>query len=109
MPPQVFDEHAHAGQQVEAGVFVEGLVEKLALALHQGLHFGREVVALFQQLKNVARRLAQERGVFGSRNGNAQLGELREESVVVQRLGVDKNAVHVEDYGVNHADGNRDY
>ena len=105
---QVFDEGAHAGQQVEAGVFVERFIEQLALAHHHGFHVLRKAISLLEQLENVARRLAQKRGVLGGRNGNAQLGKLRKERIVVQGLGVDYDAVHVENNRTNHAGGSKE-
>nr|GFC60022.1 hypothetical protein [Tanacetum cinerariifolium] len=52
----------------------------------------------------------EEGGVLLIRNGQAQLAKLRKKGVVVDGLGVNNDAIHVEDYGTNHAapeDGQR--
>jgi hypothetical protein len=54
-------------------------------------------------LEYVARRLAQESGVFGFRDRETQLGKFSEKSVMMDGLSVDNDAVHVEDDRANHA------
>ena len=78
-------------------------LNNFALAGQQVCHVLRQVILCLQLLEHVARRLAQEGGVFGFGDGNAQLGKQREKSVVMNRLGVDDDAVHVENYRTNHA------
>jgi hypothetical protein len=67
----------------------------------------RQPKFLLELLVHVARGKAQKSGVFFAGQRNSQLGEVAKKGVVVQRLGVNEYAVHVEDDGANHAEAEK--